>query len=45
MIYGIKVQELHELTAARLPEVDPDKLNHVRLEEVDVPPGSALNLK
>ena len=34
-----------EPTAARLPEVDPDELNHVRLEEVHVPPRSALNLK
>ena len=45
MIYGITVQEFHEPTAARLPEVDPDELNHVRLEQVDVPPRSALDLK
>ncbi len=31
--------------AARLAEVHPDQLDHVGLEEVDVPPGGALDLR
>jgi hypothetical protein len=27
-----------DLTATRLPEIDSDELNHVRLKKVDVPP-------
>ena len=32
------------LTTATLTEVDPDELDHVGFEEVDIPPGRLFNL-
>ena len=33
------------LTATGPSEVDPDQLDHVRLQQVDVPPGGAFDLR
>lgn len=33
------------LTAARLSEVDPYQLHHVRLQQVDVPPGGSFHVR
>ena len=32
------------LTAAALPKVNPDQMDHVRLQQVHVPPGGLLHL-
>ena len=38
-------RRINDLTTTGLSEIDSDQLDHVRLQEVDVPPRRSLHLR